>query len=86
MRDRKVIVSVDGPGREVVSATAGLPQGSPISPILFAISIAEIHGAVESQVEQSRGISFVDDITWVAEGENASDVAHRLESCAASLG
>ena len=30
--------------------------------------IADFHEAVESQVEVSRGISFVDDVIWVVEG------------------
>ena len=44
MRDRKVIMSVDGQGDEAREVTTGLSQGSPISPVLFAIYIAEIHG------------------------------------------
>lgn len=36
---------------------------------LSAIYIAEIYGTVESQVEGCRGISSVDDVTWVVEGE-----------------
>lgn len=50
-----------------MDVTTDLPQGSPISPVLFAIYIADIHRAVESQVEGSRGISFVDGVTWVVE-------------------
>lgn len=65
MRDRKVIMSVDGEPMEV---TTGLPQGSPTSPVLFAIYVADIHKAVEGQVEDSRGISFVD---GVARGSRA---------------
>ena len=61
-----------------------LPQGSPISPALFAIYIAEIHAAVEGQVEDSRGISFVDDVTWLVEGTDLSDVVNKLERCAAA--
>lgn len=49
MRDRKVTMSVDGQGDEAREVTTGLSQGFPISPVLFAIYIAEIHGAVESQ-------------------------------------
>ena len=63
MRDCRVIMSVDGQGGEAKGVTTDLPQESPISPVLFAIYIAEIHTAVESCVELSRGISFVDDVT-----------------------
>ena len=64
MRDRKVIMSVDGQGGEALDVTTGLPQGSPISPALFA----DIHQAVENEVDGSRGISFVDGVTWLVEG------------------
>ena len=76
-------MSVDGQDGEPVSVTTGLPQGSPISPILFALYIAEIHGAVEDQVEDSQGISVVD-ITWIVEGTDINDVTSRLERCAAA--
>ena len=82
MRDRRVIVSVDGQDSEPMSATTGLPQGSPISPVLFAIYISDIHQAVESQAEDYRGISFVDDVTWLAEGMDLEDVIRKLEKCA----
>ena len=62
MRDRKVIMSVDGQGGEALIVTTGLPQGSPISPVLFALYIVEIHGAAEDQVEDSRSVSFVNDV------------------------
>ena len=86
MQDRKVIMSVDGQDGEPVSVTTGLPQGSPVLPVLFALYIAETHGAVEGQVEDSRGISFVHDVTCIVEGTDVDDVARKLERCdAASL-
>ena len=62
MRDRKVIMSVDGQDGEVMPVTAGLPQGPTTSPFLFAIYIAGAHGAVGGQAEYSRSISFVGDV------------------------
>ena len=59
-------------------------EGSPISPALFAIHIAEIHDAVECQVKDSRGISFMDDITWLVEGTDLNDVVSKLECCVAA--
>ena len=65
-----------------MAVNTGLPQGSPVSPVLFAIYIAEIHQAMESQVEDCRGISFVDDVTWIVEGYDVDEVASKLERCA----
>ena len=56
MRDRRVIMSVDGQNDDPRTVTNGLPQGSPISPVLFAIYIADTHSAVEDQVEEPRHI------------------------------
>ena len=67
MSDRRVIMSVDGQDGEPMDVTTDLPQGSPISPVHFAIYIADIHQAVESQVKDSMGISFVDDVTWLVD-------------------
>ena len=78
IRNRKVIISVGGQDGEPTSVTTDLPQGSQISPALFAIYIAEIHGAVERQVEGSRGISFADGIV----GGDINDIVHGLERCA----
>ena len=85
MQGRKVVMSVDGQEGEM-SVTTGLPQGSPVSPVLFALYIAEIYQAVD-QVDDCRGISFVDDVTWVVEGHNVDEVANKLDrSTQASLG
>ena len=79
MRNRRVAMSQDGQDGEGVEVTTGLPQGSPVSPVLFAIYIAEIYRAVESRVEDSRGISFVDDVTWLVERVDVNDVVRKLD-------
>lgn len=43
IRDRKVTVSLDGQDGEEMEVTTGLPRGSPVLLVLFAIYIAEIH-------------------------------------------
>ena len=84
MQNRRVIMSVDGQDDSPREVTTGLPQGSPISPVLFAIYIADIHAAVEDQVEDSRGISFDDDVTWLVEGRDIGEVVRKLERCVAA--
>ena len=58
LRGRRVTMSVNGQDSEEMEVTTGLPQGSPVSPVLFAIYIADIHEVEESHVEDSRGISL----------------------------
>ena len=82
MRDRMVIMSVDGQDRPPMQVTTGLPQGSSVSPVLFNLYIGEIHGAVEQRVPGSQALSFVDDVTWFVEGTSVEEVASRLEWCA----
>ena len=65
-------MSVDDQDGAPLEVTTGLRYGSPISSVLFDIYIAEVHLAAESQVEGSRDISFVDDVTWVVEGANTN--------------
>ena len=48
-------MSVGGQDGEEVEITTGFPQGSPVSPALFALYIAEIHHAAEDRVEDCRG-------------------------------
>lgn len=52
--------------------------------MLFAVYIADIHATVWGQVEESQGISFVDDVTWLAEGRDVAEVVDRLERYAAA--
>jgi len=82
MQDRKVRMVVDGQEGDEMGVTTGLPQGSPVSPILFNIYIAEIHGAVERKVPGVRGLSFVDDVTWLATADGVDKLATMLEQCA----
>ena len=49
-------MSVDGQDGPRTEVTTGLPQGSSVSPVLFAIYIAEIHGAVEDKVPGCQGV------------------------------
>jgi len=61
---------------------AGVPQGSPVSPIFFAIHTAGLIKWVEQRVE-AEGLSFVDDLRSVATGKDLNQVVQKLEGCAA---
>ena len=83
MRDRWIIMNVNGQDGEREEITTGLPQGSPVSPVLFGLYISGVHGAVQDNMQEGMaGISFVDDVTWFAEGRNAQEIRDKLEICA----
>jgi hypothetical protein len=67
MSDRSVKMVVDGQEGPQLAVNTGLPQGSPVSPVLFAIYMADIHQEIEDAVQGSSGLSFVDDVTWLVE-------------------
>jgi hypothetical protein len=84
MEERKVIMSMDGKEGDSMEVEKGVPQGSPVSPVLFVIYLSELFGRVEEQEKEcgSEGISFVDDVAWVVEGEDVGECTQRLEGCA----
>jgi len=85
MEERKVIVSMDGKEGDSMDVETGVPQGSPVSPVLFVIYLSGLFGQVEEKEEEcgSEGISFVDDVAWVVEGEDVEECTQRLEKCTA---
>jgi len=85
MADRKVIMSMDGKEGDSMDVETGVPQGLPVSPVLFVIYLSGLFGQVEMKEKESgsEGISFVDDVAWVVEGEDVGECTQQLERCAA---
>jgi len=75
MEDRKVIMSMDGKEGDSMDVEMGVPQGLPVSPVLFVIYLLGLFGQVEDNEEQcgSEGISFVDEVAWVVEGKDVGE-------------
>jgi len=68
LTDRQVTLVIDGfecPTRDIA---AGLPQGSPVSPILFIIYISRIFQELETRYPKLKALSFVDNITLLMAG------------------
>jgi hypothetical protein len=66
LADRQLQLVIDGHTCPAQSIQSGVPQGSPVSPILFAIYLSGIFEAVEAAVPGVRALSFADDIELVA--------------------
>jgi len=84
MEERKVIMSMDGKEEDSMDVETGVPQGSPVSPVLFVIYLSGLFSRVEEKEKEcgSEGISFVDDVALVVEGEDVGECTQRLEGCA----
>src|SRR5258705_190882 len=78
-------MSMDGKKGNSMDVKTGVPQGSPVSPVLFIIYLSGLFGKVvkEERLCESKGISFVDDVAWVVEEVDVGECTQRLERCAA---
>ena len=74
---------IEGNTMERHPVDAGVPQGSPVSPILFAMYTSGLIKWVEEYVLETEGLSFVDDLGWVATERDVNHVVSILERCAA---
>jgi len=83
LSDRTVEMVIEGNVLQSRPVEASVPQGSPVSPILFAIHTAELIKWVVERVQGVKGLSFVDDLGWVATGNDVNQLVWTLEACAA---
>jgi retron-type reverse transcriptase len=83
LSDRRAILVIDGRTGETHDIQAGLPQGSPVSPVLFIISVSAIFQWLEDGHSTPQGISFVDDIGPIIEYGEVIEGARQLERIAA---
>jgi len=85
MADRNVRIVIDGTERQDGVVETGIPQGSPVSPILFAVYISGVFEEAERKTAPE-GLSFVDGVAWVATGKAVEELTAKLEACAAAAG
>jgi hypothetical protein len=75
LSERTVELIIEGNAMQRHPVEAVVPQGSPVSPILFAIYTSGLIKWVKEYVSEAKGLFFVDHRGWVA---NRSDVNHVL--------
>lgn len=75
-------IVIDGNVMERLPVEAGMPQGSPVSLILFVINTSGLITWVEEMVCGVEGLSFVDNVGWVVSGSDINQIIRKLEACA----
>lgn len=83
MEDRRMVVKLTNKSGCEHQLDSGIPQGSPASPILFAIYLSELFDYVEKKMgNRIRAISFVDDIAWWTSAKDTKGVQQQLTEAA----
>jgi ribonuclease HI len=82
LSDRRAMLVIDGRTGETQNIQAGLPQGSPASPVLFILSISALFSWLEARHARVQAISFVDDICLAIHCDNLEKGTKELEQVA----
>jgi hypothetical protein len=77
MSERRVRLILDGEEGDVHRVETGIPQGSPVAPILFITYLSGIFEEVEGSCE-GKGLLFADDVAWWVEGKDDQEGAEKL--------
>lgn len=71
---RRVEIVIDGHINPEKDVEISIPQGSPVSPILFLIYISGVFDAVTIASPETVSLSFVDDLGFLASGNSIQEV------------
>jgi reverse transcriptase-like protein len=79
LEDRKTKICFTGHESPWIRTDAGVPQGSPLSPILFLFYISELLESLQYPNSDTLTFGFVDDTNLVTWGPSAQDNCRRLD-------
>ena len=78
LQNRRIQLKFDGNSQEMTNIEVGIPQGSPISPILFLIYIKFLFTERKSNTNE-RILSYLDDIGLVASSKSIEENCQLLQ-------
>ncbi|ODM14581.1 hypothetical protein SI65_09926 [Aspergillus cristatus] len=82
LTDRWVQLQIDNTQCPAHPINSGVPQGSPVSPILFIIYLSGVFETIKRSVTGIQSLSFADDIVLLASGYSVKEVCDRLQEAA----
>ena len=77
--NRTTTLSFQGAVSETLRLTAGIPQGSPLSPILFLFYNAELLEICAGPRSETSAVGYVDDVNILAVGTSTEDNCRKIE-------
>jgi hypothetical protein len=78
LQGRRTRIAFTGHESDWIGIKAGIPQGSPLSPILFLFYISGLLEEFQNPQEATLGFGFVDDTNLITWGESARENYRRL--------
>ena len=78
LRARRTRIAYTGYKSEWIEIKTGIPQGSPLSPILFLFYISELLESLQDPRTATIGLGFVDDTNLITWGTSAAENYQRL--------
>jgi Reverse transcriptase (RNA-dependent DNA polymerase)/Endonuclease-reverse transcriptase len=78
LRARRTRIVYAGHRSEWIETRTGIPQGSPLSPILFLFYISELLESLQEPRTATIGLGFVDDTNLITWGTSAEENCQRL--------
>jgi Reverse transcriptase (RNA-dependent DNA polymerase)/Endonuclease-reverse transcriptase len=79
LKERRTKITIPGFTSNWITTETGIPQGSPLSPVLFLFFISELLSTFQSVHDGTLAFGFVDDTNIVAWGDTAQDNCRRLQ-------
>ena len=82
LTNRKVQLVIDRHDNKKREIETGIPQGSPLSPILFLIYISGVFNKVSETSPLVTSLSFIDDLGFIASDSSVKEIVRALEKVA----